>query len=109
MRAWTGAGRSAPVLHVSAVAPVALLQPELQQWTKISGVLSGAGRSAALATELQRLAAQQLDSASYALDILKSELVATMPSLVPQLVPVAVVQLKPRPLRSTERKAQLAA
>jgi len=68
----------------------------------------GAIGSAALANQLQRSAGQQLDSAGYALDILKSELSAAMQFGHPE--PVAVAALPPaRPLRATQKRQPLAA
>jgi hypothetical protein len=59
-------------------------------------------------TTLQASTAKQLDAATYALDILRTELTAAMPFSTLQAAASTVVP-KARPLRTEARQAQLAA
>ena len=113
IRSWLPA-RSAmlPAATGKTMGPVtqviAALQPGPQQWSKISAVLDGGAGSAALAQQLQRSAGQQLDAASYALDILKFELTAAMHFGGLPAKPSTVVLLA-RPLRTPRQKQPIAA
>ena len=92
---------------MTAIQPTEIVrgQPQTDQemWFKISGLMSGVARSAALTGQLQRSAGLQLDAASYALDILKFELSAAMQLTAAPALQPAVVQLhrslRPKPPR----------
>lgn len=90
---------------VAAPAPA---QPGLLQWSKIADVLAGGIGSAVRAGQLQSSASQQLDAASYALDILKFELAAAMRNEAPVAVATSVVKIF-LPLRPLQDQQSLAA
>ena len=79
-----------------------------KQWSKIAAILSSGVGSAALASQLQRSASQQLDAASYALDILRFELAGAMQQAAPAAQLPDGRPLR-RPLRSPQSQDALAA
>lgn len=90
------------------VASTTLAQPGLMQWSKIAALLAGGISSAVRAGQLQCSASQQLDAASYALDILKFELAAAMRDETPVATALSVVQMF-RPLRPVPDQHSMAA
>jgi hypothetical protein len=99
---------SPPVTAGAKAVPIAEQQPDAMQWSKISKVVTGAIGSAARAGQLQRSASLQLDAAGYALDILRTELVAAMQIAKPAPAVSTVVKLH-RPLRTNKQQQALAA
>ena len=95
----------ATTAKIAAAAPA---QPGLMQWTKIADVLTGGIGSAVRAGQLQSSASQQLDAASYALDILKFELAAVMRDEAPVAVATSVAKIV-LPLRPLQDQQSLAA
>ena len=95
-------------ITTSKVAATAQSQPGLMQWSKIAEVLSGGIGAAVRAGQLQSTASQQLDAASYALDILKFELAAAMSHETPAAATTSAVQMF-RPLRPLQDRQSLAA
>ncbi len=104
IRARSTPGVSTAVRSLALATPL----PAATQWLKISSVVNNGVNSADLMGRLQRSSGEQLDAASYALDLLKSELAG---ALTPKAIASARYNISSgSPLRREQRQmAALAA
>lgn len=85
-----------------AATSLPAVQPVVEQWSRVAGVLRDAQTRAERAAETHRGASAQLDAATYALQRLREEMAPAFLLTVARPAPIAPTALRREPFRRRE-------